>query len=412
MKSILRRAGRACACAVMLYGCADAQGSGPAVTRETVGDTAVVRVGGAIEERTPQQELIIGELDGAEELTFGQIDGLAVSEDGSIYVLDGQAQTIRIFDATGRYVSTFGRAGEGPGELKQPGGMVFLPDGRLAVRDPGNARISIYSATGESLTTWPIPGGFFTSAPMFVDTAGRLYTDVIAERRPDGSWNVGLLRLDSTGAVVDTLARPFRDYEAPTLRAERRSAQGTSLSMSNVPFWPQPFSAINRRGEVVGGIADRYAILTWRADGSVQRIERERAPVAVEQGEADAAVERITRSMSNLQSGWRWDGPRPPAHKPHFSELRIADDDRIWVRVPQTSVRQDPDPDAEPDDKGRMPVDTWLEPMVYEVFEPTGEPVATVRMPERFRPWVMRGNHIWGVLRDDMDVQYIVRLRI
>jgi hypothetical protein len=395
-----------------LAACSDASGGAASVSRETVGDTTFVRVSGAAPELDAVEELRIGQLDGPEEYTIGNVEGVAVAEDGGIYVLDAQARTIRVFDAAGRHVRTIGRSGEGPGELKQPGGMLFDRAGRLIVRDAGNARMNVYSAEGETITTWPIPGGFFTSSPVYGDVDGNVYTDIIAARNEDGSWKVGLLRLDEDGTVVDTLIRPFGDYSPPALRAERVSGQNRSMSMSNVPFWPSAYSALNRTGEFVGGIADRYALTVWRRDGTELRIERDTPPVAVQQAEADAAVERTTRSMRNLDENWKWDAPRPPANKPAFSDVRVAEDDRIWVRVPRPGVRQEPDPDARPDDRGRMPVAVWAEPLVYEVFEPDGTLIGAVRLPDRFRLWTMRGNSAWGVQRDELDVQYIVRLRV
>jgi hypothetical protein len=410
-----RDAAHAAVCAllcVVISGCSDAAGDGVTVGHETVGDTTFVRVSGAVLEYAAVEELRIGQLDGPEEYTIGDVAGLAVADDGSIFMLDGQARMIRVFGADGRHIRTIGRSGEGPGELKQPGGMLFDRAGRLIVRDAGNARLNVYSAAGETLTTWPIPGGFFTSAPLFADAAGNVYTDIIAARNDDGSWKVGLLQLDANGVVGDTLIRPFGDYSPPALRAERVSGQSRSMSVSNVPFWPGAYSALNHAGEFVGGIADRYSFSVWHRDGTELRIERDTPPVAVQQGEADAAVERTTRSMRNLDENWKWDAPRPPANKPAFSELRVAEDDRIWVRVPRPGVKQDADPDARPDDRGRMPVAVWAEPLVYEVFEADGTFIGTVRLPDGFRLWTMRGDHAWGVQRDELDVQYIVRLRV
>jgi hypothetical protein len=408
---VLRRALVVLSC-VVTVACSDAAGEGPSVSREVVGDTTIVRVTGTADPVEPEQELVIGELDGSDEYTFGQIDGMAVAEDGTMYVLDRQALVVRVYSSDGDHIRTFSRSGEGPGELKQPSGILFLADGRLIVRDPGNARMNVYSSTGETLTTWSIPGGFFTSAPIFTDRDGNVYTDVIATRRPDGMWRTALLRLNSDGAAVDTIYRPFQEYETPHLSAERVSGSNRSMSVNDVPFWPQAVSTLNRNGEFVGGIADRYTVANWRKDGTILRIERAAAPIPVDPGEAHTAKERITRNMRRLEDNWRWDGPEPPATKPPFKAVRVGDDDRFWIQISQPAVRQPPDEDAEPDSEGRPPLDSWVEPAVYEVFEPTGDYVATVRFPKRFRPMVLRGEFAWGVLRDEYDVEYVARLRV
>lgn len=392
--------------------CSDAAGDGPTVSREVVGDTTIVRVAGVASEFPVVQELVIGELDGADEYTFGDIDGMAVAADGTIYVLDQQALVIRVYAPDGQHVRTFSGSGGGPGELKQPSGILFLPDGRLVVRDPGNSRMNVYSALGETITTWPIPGGFFTSAPIFADRDGNVYTDIIASRRDDGMWDTGLLRLNAEGETVDTIHRPFSDYETPYLSAERVSGTSRSMSVNDVPFWPQAVSTLNRDGEFVGGIADRYAVLTWHRDSTVLRIEREAEAVPVEPAEAEAARERITRNMRNLEDNWSWEGPEIPTTKPAFKTIRVGDDGRIWVQLHQAGVHQPPDENAERDSEGRMPVDRWVEPAVYDVFQADGDYVATVRFPDRFQPMVLRGEHAWGVLRDEYDVEYVARFRV
>lgn len=48
----------------------------------------------------------------------------------------------------------------------------------------------------------------------------------------------------------------------------------------------------------------------------------------------------------------------------------------------------------------------------WSVFDPEGRYLGVVRMPDRFKPMVSRSDNIYGVWRDDLDVQYVLRLRI
>lgn len=114
--------------------------AGPEVLVDTIGDTTVVRtlagsVWGAV--ATLVREVSIGELDGPEEYLFGNVESVAVDDDRNTYVLDGQAQHVRVFDSAGVYVETLGRRGEGPGEFDLADAVAVLSDGRVAVRDPG-----------------------------------------------------------------------------------------------------------------------------------------------------------------------------------------------------------------------------------------------------------------------------------
>ena len=62
--------------------------------------------------------LELGSFDGPGADVFGHISSVAVGLDGKIFVLDDLAQEIRVFDANGSHLYSFGRRGEGPGEFR------------------------------------------------------------------------------------------------------------------------------------------------------------------------------------------------------------------------------------------------------------------------------------------------------
>ena len=48
----------------------------------------------------------------------------------------------------------------------------------------------------------------------------------------------------------------------------------------------------------------------------------------------------------------------------------------------------------------------------WDVFDDEGRFLGVVTMPPRFSPRVIVGSKIYGVFRDDLDVQYAMRLQI
>jgi hypothetical protein len=379
---------------------------------DTIGDTIVARVQGASlwgDSVALGEEVRIGELEGPEEYTFGTVVSMAVDSAGTMYVLDQQALTVRVYDAAGRHVRDIGRSGSGPGELKQPHSLDFMPDGRLAVRDFGNARINFYDTSGESVGTLTIPGGFFTSTPMQVDTLGRIYTSVIADRIEGQMFRTGYQRFGADGSIQDTIRRPRPDFQTEPLTA--RSSDGNSMSATSVPFSPNIQWTLDRGGNVVWGITSEYAIHTTR-DGRPFRITRTIEPVPVQAAEKAAAEERVVRNMRGVQPNWSWQGSAIPDAKPFFGTLTVAHDARIWVKLSQPGARQPADPESEREPGAPAPIDRWAEPPVYDVFEPDGTWLARIEAPERFVPMYLRGDHVWGMDRDEYDVNYVVRLRI
>ena len=92
---------------------------------------------------TWRRVLTIGETDGSEETTFGRIVSLAVTGDGRMLVVDRSVPTVRVFASDGSYLESWGREGQGPGELERPdAGIAILLDGRVVevvgriVREP------------------------------------------------------------------------------------------------------------------------------------------------------------------------------------------------------------------------------------------------------------------------------------
>lgn len=63
-----------------------------------------------------------------EDLIFGRIVDVKRGDDGTVYVMDNQMCRVVMLAADGEYVGDLGREGDGPGELRQPIGVVLMDD--------------------------------------------------------------------------------------------------------------------------------------------------------------------------------------------------------------------------------------------------------------------------------------------
>lgn len=379
---------------------------------DTIGDTIVVRTIAGSEWGTRElvPEVRIGSLEGEEHEMFGQIQMLATDpRDGSVYIYDRQVPALRKYDADGRYIATFGRKGGGPGEYENAdSGLGVLSDGRVVLRDPGNARFTVYAADGTYLESWPARGGMFTAAPLIVSGDG-FYNPIF---QFSGAWTgTRLVRHDAAGMAGDTLVPPdMGGYTAPTVSAQMENSSQTW----NVPFSPIARRSFHPDGYYVGGVSDRYQVDLFRPDGTVLRLGRDAEPVAVSAGERAAEEDRVTTAMRRLDPSWRWNGPPIPPIKPIFADISPARDGRIWVQLHQPGERV-PDDELEPGPDGRRPLARFRERVVWDVFEPDGRYLGQVFAPEGFstspRPALDR-DRVWGVMRDDLGVEYLTRFRI
>lgn len=394
-------------------GDAGSVGSTLRVERDTVGDTIVVRtLAGSVwgEDAYLVEELRIGRLDGPEEYTFGRISGLDVDVEGNVYVVDAQVPALRKYAPDGTHLMDFGRPGEGPGEIKQTdGGVAVLADGRVLLRDPGNARINVYAPDGEPLDAWRIRGGSFTSTPLVVDTAGAVYHPVFDFQ--EGGTRYRLVRFAPDGTVEDTLAVPEWDHQAPLLEAVFEQGDNRSMSRRVVPFSPRGFWTFSPLGYFVGGVTDRYAIVLLPPEGPL-RIERVVEPVAVQPGEKQNARERTIATLRRTDPGWEWNGPGIPDTKPYYRDLLAGREGRLWVAV-STEGRPVPEDELEVDDApDAIPPDRWREPLAYDAFEPDGRYLGRVVPGARLQPLVLRGDRVWSVQTDELGVPYVLRHRV
>jgi hypothetical protein len=397
----------------------DGGGDTPWVTAvDSTGDTVVVRVSGPVPESrvsTLVPELEVGAEDGTEEETFGRIGTVLGTANGGLLVHDAQAPIVRLFDAQGAFVRTLGGKGGGPGEYEHINGITRLPDDRIVLWDAAGNRLNLYGADGEFVRSWRMPFiGYFTNNSLWSDAQGDIHAGAVLERdEEDPRRNKqGLIRMDTTGAVLDSLAYPQWREAAPYLVA--RSPNGRMSMARDAPFMPGNISRLLPSGGIVSGPGDPYVLYVTHQDGrKPMRIEREHEPVPVTSSEADEQRSSIEFGMRRVDPSWSWTGPGIPSTKPAYRGISVGRDGRIWVSL---STAGEPIPESErPTPRAGEPPPpavTTRDPLVYDVFSPAGQLLGRVALPPRTSMYVMEGNSVWGMRRDSLDVPYAVRFRI
>jgi hypothetical protein len=85
-----------------------------------------------------------------ESLFYDNFKDMAVAEDGSIFVSNGRQHNIFKFNTSGTNIGTYGRKGEGPGDLYSPGNLSILDGRYLVICDyPLKRKISIFDFSGK-----------------------------------------------------------------------------------------------------------------------------------------------------------------------------------------------------------------------------------------------------------------------
>jgi sugar lactone lactonase YvrE len=339
----------------------------------------------------------IGSLEGEGPAVFGAIAGFDVDALGRVFVLDRQAQEIRVFDVDGRHVRTFGRPGRGPGELTDANGIRYDGDGTVWVSD---RRAGAYVAFDTS-------GAYVRSVRRRLSSVGFLW---MAEFGPDGvllesDSRVGpageseavivAFRLEGAEAVAkDTFPLPASPRPAPepfTLESD-----GRPMMFAAVPFAPTLARTIARGGRLWFGITDEYRLYERRLEGDTVRIvERPYAPRPVTDADIDEALEAQLRRF--VEAGGQVDRTRIPRSKPIFTQLDVDFQGNLWVRLNQVG--------------GRVGT-TW------DVFDAEGRYLGDVHLPDvRLPPTtpvrpIFEGDAVWILTNDEFDVPQVVRYSI
>ena len=373
------------------------------VERITRGDTLIVRtLAGSVWDTTATlvEEVRIGTLDGADEEMFGAVSELAPDGEGGVYVFDGRAPALRHFDAAGQYTHTLGGEGSGPGEYRDAAlGLFVVQGGRVLMYDPRNARINVYDPDGTPADHWMVASGLFARNTTLVDTAGEIYIKIMLGRpERNRPWPIGLLHLDARGQFVDTIPEP-------RIAGEPDAAAGT---FGEAKVWE-----MSPLGYLVIGLNNTYSFELRKPDATVVRVEKAHSPVTLhpeERAEYEALNAWTRRNRSQFMTS---DVPPLPDAKPAYSSFSIGADGRIWVRVHTAARKVEVDPpSALPGVTEPPPALTWREPVLFDVFDPDGNYLGQIRMPDRTTLLAHRGAEVWATQRGEFDELYVVRYRL
>jgi hypothetical protein len=358
-----------------------------------------------------EEDLRIGVDAGPTELQFGSIAGLDADPSGRIYVLDGQARQVRVFGAGGDFVTSFGRGGGGPGEFsqvvaQQPTGLLFvMQDGTVAIPDIGNARIAHFGPDGAVLGSEPIT--IEEGIPMLWTRAEdrALYRQV---RR------MGMPGMPAQDAVpADRIIRMTELGGAEEVVLEVPPGESFGTGAGGAPqiriFASEPVWTVLSDGRLVTGSNDRYSLELRGANGEVESIVRrdvQRREVTARHessfrdifreawGEAGIPPDMVSQLMTAVSFEPVW---------PALAQFLAGPDGTLWVqRVDAESALEDLT--VEDLQAGRFGSPRW------DVFDEDGAYLGVVEMPHGVSPHRFVGNHLYGVHRDDLEVQRVVRL--
>ena len=346
--------------------------------------------------------LVISPDDARPETLFGNVVDLATDGRGRIYVLDQMAREVRVFEGTGGFVGSIGQPGQGPGEFSAFAQSLLVYGDTVLVSDAGSRSVQRFLLTGDFVDSSPQPGS--RSPRTWWEAGGdALYARaLVMALADDGTWQSQdqVLRVDRS-AAVDTLA----EFTYPVTDIGRRGEPKVPYVV-NAPMWA-PLDG--------GGVAwthlESDRIMVVGPQGDLARIIhltawQLRPPEA---SDLEAMKDLMREKLAMLggdPSGVDNLPVVPPERLPAITSLKAGPDGTLWVQRMGDVGDVYPLALNAPEPPAGWGGATW------DVLSAEGEPLYQVELPRRFRLLEIRGNRLYGVLRNDVDEETIVVLEV
>jgi hypothetical protein len=358
------------------------------------------------------EELRIGNTDDPDK-GFSWIASIDVADDGTVFVLDSKECHVRVFDASGRLITTFGRRGQGPGEFTSPVAVGALGDS-VWVNDAGNRRISFFTRTGKLISSVPLGvasvgtgrlNAWVTGAVprrnhtfVSVPGTGSFQLDASVD-----SLRIPRLLFDTTGTVIDTLGWSMQhELKATKAQIGESWAAYRPLQFSSYPKTVDadtmrviveqgPVSAAEGRLHITR-VDDRgKAIWTRQYSYVPRRVTRDRTEERI------AAFAKSSFSKNGALIPGATDAVRAALTFPDYfaaaSRVLLGKDGTVWLG------RGDQRDDETP---------RWI------VIDASGKVRGDVALPKNaVLPAIhVRGDRVWVPLNDNSGALWIGRFRI
>lgn len=242
---------------------------------------------------------------------FFGLQHVQVDEQGYIYAADWKETVIRVYDKNGKHVRSFGRKGQGPGEIGLPFYLGIFRGNTVVVNDQTNAKFIFYSREGELLKE--LPTGKFRSVTRFkVDSEGCIYA---ISRTFDQSKTT--FELKKFSPAFD----PLGTFASCEVVRTPQVAQA---------FSPPLFVQMTRDENIVWLDLLNYELTLMNKEGkALRRIIKDYDPVKITEAHEKKLIQQ-TWGDRGIRPGVKFEIPKffPPVRA-----FYVDDENRIYVRT-------------------------------------------------------------------------------
>jgi hypothetical protein len=321
-----------------------------------------------------------GDEESEDEPPFLRPAGIAVAGDGSFYVLDGDGFVVH-FSADGSERNRFARAGEGPGELRDPFGIDVDEQGRVVVFDAGNRRFSFFRADGTLITTRPHPH----VVTRFACSRGR----IVLEDEPVEMSRPGAKQLHRLVVCDADLGHPVVVDSLRAMKFQVLVRDGGAMSVST-PFYTELAFCVLDDGSLVYAATDRYELKVLGPDLRPRStLRRDIPPTPISDRDREEYYDSFAQSGEAVIA-WMKRDIVWPKHQPFIDRLYAAGN-TVLVSGPGDPRRKEDTP-------------------AIDVFQ--GDRMVGTLAVENFRMTDFSGARFYRILYRDDRLPAVARFRL
>ena len=269
----------------------------------------------------------VAEFGDTDEIFIRNISGIAVDDDGRLFMADSQEAKIHVYNKNGEYLKSMGRRGEGPGEFT----ATFNPrlqNDKLYVLDTQQQRVSVFDALNyQFIRNIPLGGGSMDISgfpvgfePLSDNRILATYNSMV--RDGDRFIRTPMLKImDAHGEELASDIVELTPGEMFMIQSE------TSIQIMSLPFMRQSHRVLDGNENLLWGYTGRVHLKFVSLDGEYLRsiyYSRSNPPLNRSAMLANFEDEGVRESVRALDI---------PETRPAFQAFRVDDENRIWITL-------------------------------------------------------------------------------